>query len=479
MINKYITATILAVVSNSLAEAQISRPVPRLVVNITIDQLRTDYIEAFMPSYGSNGFKKLFQNGVVYYNAQYTFAPVDRASSIASIATGTSPSHNGITGFKWLDKNSLIPVNCVDDNEYDGIFTKEKSSPKNIATTTITDELKIATDGDGKVFSIAMDRDAAIIGGGHAADGAIWFNKDNMCWCSSTYYYKKAPSWLESYNLLYVNSFTNDNINANITNVALQCIDSNGMGADNVPDMLSLTYDAQVPIEKDILNKQQLQYKYIQLDKELEKLTTKIENKLGKHNVLFIVTSTGYCNEKEVDYAKYRIPSGTFYMDRTANLLNVYLGAIYGQDKYVENCFYNQIFFNIRQIELKRINLSELLSRAQTFIMQLSGVSNVFTSKNLLLSSGDNGSRLRNWYNPNNCGDIIIEVSPGWKLLNEENFQQYLSKESTMPFPLIFYGTGFVAKEITTPITIDRVAPTIAKSIRIRAPNACTAAPLY
>lgn len=138
---------------------------------------------------------------------------------------------------------------------------------------------------------------------------------------------------------MYVNSFTNDNINANITNVALQCIDSNGMGADNVPDMLSLTYDAQVPIEKDVLNKQQLQYKYIQLDKELEKLTTKIENKLGKHNVLFIVTSTGYCNEKEVDYAKYRIPSGTFYMDRTANLLNVYLGAIYGQDKYVENCF--------------------------------------------------------------------------------------------------------------------------------------------
>ena len=97
MINKYITATILAVVAGGMAEAQVSRPVPRLVVNIAIDQLRSDYVEAFMPSYGNDGFKKLLQQGVVYCNAQYTFAPIDRASSIASIVTGTSPSNNEYT----------------------------------------------------------------------------------------------------------------------------------------------------------------------------------------------------------------------------------------------------------------------------------------------------------------------------------------------------------------------------------------------
>lgn len=479
MINKYITATILAIAAGNVTVAQVSRPVPRLVVNIAIDQLRSDYIEMFMPSYGANGFKKLLGNGVVYPNAQYTFFPVDRASAIASINTGTSPSNNGITGMKWLDKSTLIPVNCVDDHDYDGIYTDEKSSPKNIATTTINDELKIATDGKAIVYSIAMDRDAAVISGGHAADGAIWFNEDSKCWCSSKYYFKKAPQWLEGYNLMYTNAVTADNINANITNIALQCIASTGMGKDNAPDMLSLTYDAKIPIDEDVLNKQLLQYKYIQLDKELDKLISGIESKIGKNNALFVVTSTGYCNEKEIDYAKYRIPNGTFYVNRTAHLLNMYLGAIYGQDKYVESCFYNQLFLNIKKIEQKRINTSELLSRAQTFIMQLSGVSNVFTSKNLLLSVDGNSSRLRNWFYPNNCGDLVVEVSPGWKLFNEENFQEYTSKESTMPFPLIFYGTGITAKEITTPITIDRIAPTIAKSIRIRAPNACSVTPLY
>lgn len=479
MINKYITATILAVASSGVIKSQTIRPIPKLIVNITIDQLRNDYVEAFIPFYSENGLKKLLKNGLVYSNAQYTFSPVDRVSSIASIATGTSPSNNGITGFRWLNKNTLIPVNCVDDSNYDGIFTQEYSSPQNIATTTVNDELKISTDGEAIVYSIAMERDAAVIGGGHAADGALWFNKDNKCWCSSKYYFKKAPSWLESYNLLYVNDFTDDNVNANITNIALQCITSNGLGLDEIPDMLSLTYSAKVPISKNKLNEQQLKNTYIQLDKELEKLTSKIESKLGVNNVLFVITSTGYCDEKDTDYAKYRIPSGTFYINRTANLLNMYLGAIYGQDKYIESCFYNQIFLNLRQIELKRISMNDILSRAQSFLIQNAGVKNVFTSKNLLIFGDNDNSKLRNWYNPNNCGDLIIEVSPGWKLLNEDNKQQYTSKESVMPFPIIFYGAGTIPKEINTPVTVDRIAPTIAKIIRIRAPNACSAMPLH
>ena len=33
--------------------------VPRLVINILVDQLRTDYLEAFMPLYGEEGWKRL------------------------------------------------------------------------------------------------------------------------------------------------------------------------------------------------------------------------------------------------------------------------------------------------------------------------------------------------------------------------------------------------------------------------------------
>lgn len=477
--NKYITATIFAVVSSGMAYSQDVVSVPRLVVNITIDQLRTDYIEAFMPFYSENGFKKLMRNGVVYHNAQYTFTPIDRASSIAAVVTGTTPANNGITGYSWLDKNTLIPVKCIDDNNYDGVFTDEHSSPQNITSTTINDELKVSTNVEALVYSIAIDRDAAVIAGGHAADAALWFNADSKRWCSSMYYFKNAPNWLRTYNLQHTTDVDGNNINASVTSIALECVNSTGIGLDDVTDMLSVTYSAKITTKANKQSQQLQQNTYLQLDHELERLISRIESKFGSKGVLFVITGTGCQEELDVDYAKYRIPSGTFYINRTANLLNMYLCAIYGQDKYVESCFFNQIFLNLNKIEQRHISMSDILSRAQSFLVQNAGVRNAFTKKDLLLANGDKGSKLGNWFNPERCGDLIVELFPGWKLFNEDNQQQYTSKESYIPFPVIFYGANVAAETVYTPVTMNRIAPTIAKVIRIRAPNACASAPLH
>lgn len=477
MINKYITATILSVIAGGHVDAQIARPLPKLVVNIAIDQLRTDYLETFLPYYGSKGFKKLFNEGIVYDNAQYTFTPVDRASAIASVMTGTSPFYNGITGTRWLDKSTLIPVDCVEDQNSEGLFTEDKSSPVRLNATTVNDELKIATDGLAIVYSIARDRDAAILGGGHAADGSFWVDRRNKCWCSSKFYFKKAPGWFESYNINNVTDAGKGNLNADITKLALRCISAAGMGVDATPDMLTVTYDAKPPVEKDKDNRR-LQDTYVQIDREIETLVSKVEEQVGRSNVLFVITGTGYCDEKETDYSKYRIPSGTFYINRTANLLNMYLSAIYGQDKYVESCYGNQIYLNLKQIEVKRISMSELQSRAQSFLIQNAGVSNAYTSNDMLLAGSNADAKIRNWYNPDRCGDLVVDITPGWKILNEDTKQQSVSRVSLMAFPVIVYGTGVVAKRVSTPVTVDRIAPSIARAIRIRAPNACSAVPL-
>lgn len=477
MINKYITATILAAITTSHVGAQDARPLPKLVVNITIDQLRTDYLETFLPYYGTEGFKKLFKGGAVYDNAQYTFAPVDRASAIASIFTGTSPYYNGITGNRWLDKASLIPVDCVDDTAYEGLMTRDKSAPTKLESTTVNDELKVATEGKAIVYSIARERDAAILGGGHAADGAFWVDRNNKCWCSSKYYFKKSPDWLDSYNISNITDPAKGNLNSNVTGMALKCVSATGMGADMTPDMLSVTYDAKPPTGKDKDNKK-LQEIYVQLDQELATLVSKVEQTVGTSNVLFVLTGTGYCDDKDIDYEKYRIPTGTFYINRTANLLNMYLSAIYGQDKYVEYYYSNQIYLNLKQIEMKRISMADIQSRSQSFLIQNAGVCNAYTSKNMLLSGDNTTSMLRNWYNPDRCGDLIVEVTPGWKLLNEDTKQQYISRESLMAFPIIIYGTGIVPRKVSAPVTIDRIAPTVARAVRIRAPNACSTTPL-
>ncbi|MBQ2012103.1 MAG: alkaline phosphatase family protein, partial [Bacteroidaceae bacterium] len=147
--------SLLILMSVAGAEAQTAPEVPRLVVNVVIDQLRTDYMEAFSPLYSERGFMRLLKQGRVYTQAEYPFANPNRASAIACFMSGTSPYENGIVGERWLDRQTLTPVYCVDDKEFQGQHTTVASSPQHLGVSTITDELKVATEGNGLVYAIA------------------------------------------------------------------------------------------------------------------------------------------------------------------------------------------------------------------------------------------------------------------------------------------------------------------------------------
>lgn len=520
---RYIPLTLFAILAiTGSAQEQAIKSAPKLVVNITIDQFRSDYMEAFAPLYDENGFKRLLKDGIVYTNTAYPFSPIDRASAISSIYTGTTPYYNGIVGARWLNKETLRPVYCVDDEKYTGYLTSDKSSPKNLSTSTIGDELKVATNGKSIVYGIAPFRDAAILSAGHAADGAIWIDDNNGYWCSSSYYFKTPTSWLQAYNSLnsltkivevdwqpinrlsgnfsyfmtggmqhpFKHKFSGTRrfreykasglVNGSITDIALLCFNSNAMGSDAITDCLNITYYAGNFDHKPLNECQmELQDTYVRLDREIGKLVTEIENKIGKKNVLFVITSTGYADEENVDYAKFNIPAGTFNINRTSNLLNMYLGAIWGQGKYVETCFGPQMFLNHKLLEQKQISLTDATKRSQEFLLQISGVRNVYTSLQLSSDNNQNTYKIRNGFHPERNGDILIEVTPGWRLINEDYQEDQLYRASFIQFPLIIYGTDIKSERINTPITIDRIAPTIAKAIRIRAPNASSAEPLF
>ena len=260
--------------------------------------------------------------------------------------------------------------------------------------------------------------------------------------------------------------------------MALKVVSATGMGADEVSDMMMVTLSAANPDGITTDWQTEMESVYMQLDNSLGRLVGGIEKAVGNERVLFVVTSTGYADERESDLSQYRIPTGTFYINRTANLLNMFLTAIYGQGRYVETCFGRQMYLNHKLIEEKRINMSELLQRSQDFLVQNAGIADVYTSERLLAGNNDI-LKLRNGFNPSLSGDIIIEVAPGWRLQNEDTNESFTSRSGYLPFPIIFYGAGTQNGHIQTPVTVDRIAPTIAKSIRIRAPNACSTEPLF
>ena len=110
-----LTSIITVLTITGLQAQPLPASTPKLVIGLTIDQLRTDYLEAFSTLYGEKGFKRLWKEGKVFRNAEYNFNRVDRASAVAAIYSGTTPSMNGIVGNQWLDASTLRPTSCVDD----------------------------------------------------------------------------------------------------------------------------------------------------------------------------------------------------------------------------------------------------------------------------------------------------------------------------------------------------------------------------
>ncbi len=522
-----ILSSLIALMAVMEMNGQVAPEMPRLVVNVVVDQLRSDYLQAFMPLYGENGFARLMREGRTYTHAEYPFANPDRASAMACLMSGTVPYENGIVAQRWLNRETLQPVFCVDDKQYPGHGTSESSSPQYLLVSTLTDELKVSTEGRALAYSLSPNRDAAVLGAGHAADGCFWLNDETGQWCTTSYY-GDAPEWLSYYNNArnlqqniakitwepsndlvglynyfiaggatskqkpFKHRFKGDRnirefkasamVNEEVTRFADRLLQSTLLGMDAITDLLNITYYAgNFNHQPTSLSPMELQDTYVRLDEQLAKLLQVIEQRVGLDHVMFVLTSTGYADPENADdhLATYRIPTGEFNITRAQMLLNMYLTAIYGQGQYVEASMGNQIYLNLKLIENKGINQSELLERCQTFLLQLSGVRDVFTSHRLLLSAGQAGTdRLRNAYNTRCSGDILVQVAPGWQLVNEHNGDRKLQRDSFLPFPLFFMGCNTEKAIITEPVTVDRVAPTLSAHMRIRAPNACSSIPL-
>lgn len=518
---KGLITSILALTFSGL-QAQPLPAVPKLVVTLTIDQLRTDYMEAFSSLYGEKGFKRLMREGKVFLQTKLPFRGADRSSAVAVIYTGTTPSINGIIAENWLDANTLRPVNCVDDPNYMGNYTNENTSPSQLLTSTFADELKIATRNKALVYAIAPFRDSAIFGAGHAGNGAFWLNENTGKWCSSTYY-SEFPWWLSQYNerqsldyrikdivwtpvhpftkytylpewrtlpfkykfdsernnkfrRLITSPFVNEEVNL----LTEELFSKSTIGQDETPDLLSLTYYAGNYNHQSTQDcAMEVQDAYVRLDHSIASLLELIDRKIGLPNVVFCITSTGYTDPENPDVNIYRIPSGEFHLNRCATLLNMYLMATYGEGQYVEAYYNQQIYLNHKLIESKRLNLTEIQEKAAEFLVQFSGVNEVYSAHRLLLGSWSPEIELiRNGFHRKRSGDLVLNVLPGWTIMQESSTDNRVVRTANIPAPLILIGGGIKAGTIRIPISIDRIAPTLASVMRIRAPNASWGSPL-
>ena len=496
--------------------------VPKVVVSVVVDQLRYDYLEKFAHLYGEEGFKKLFAEGRVYTNGYYSHVTPDRSSGTASVYAGCTPYYHGITGNRFLQRKNLRVVSIVDDDDSanKGLNTFEMTSPERLLVTTLPDELKIATKGHAYVCSIAPERDMAVLAGGHSPNAVLWLSEDQAKWASSAFY-GGVPSWAQACNHRVGTRFDWDRvewepyyatgvysysvydgipdafrhtfrkgdadavrryktsacINDEVTLLAKTCVASAMFGRNKTTDMICVGYYAgnyehapewERPIE--------LQDIYCRLDRNIAELIRVVEEKVGVGNALFVITSTGYADAHRPDSKLFSLPAGELKMERYCALLNIYLGALYGKDNYVEGSYLNEIYLNHALIEKRQMKMTELLDRCTEFLSQVSGIKRVHTS--LALLSGAADAEVRGSYHADRSGDLILEVAPGWTLVDERWNERVYHNRTHVPVPIIYYGGGLSAQHHRTPVSVESVAPTIAHILRISAPNACATRPI-
>src|SRR6476646_2227944 len=143
---------------------------PKLVVGLVIDQMRWDYLYRFAARYGNDGFKHMLRDGFSCENTFIPYTPTVTAAGHTCVYTGSVPALNGILGNNWYIKAEQRMVYCAEDNSVQTVGSTSaagKMSPRNLWSTTISDELRLAQNFTNKTIGIAIKDRGAILPAGH------------------------------------------------------------------------------------------------------------------------------------------------------------------------------------------------------------------------------------------------------------------------------------------------------------------------
>ncbi len=174
---------------------------PKLVVVVILDQFRPDFLDRAHDQLGPNGFRLLTERGAYFPACYYDYASTETAPGHATLFTGAYSNGHGIAANQWWDATAKRMVGSVADPATRLLGVEGTGvSPHNLLSDTIGDELRLATDGSSRVFTVSLKDRAAVLPGGFSANGAFWIDHQSGAWVSSTFYMAQLPPWVQQFN---------------------------------------------------------------------------------------------------------------------------------------------------------------------------------------------------------------------------------------------------------------------------------------
>ncbi|MFC5409068.1 alkaline phosphatase PafA [Larkinella bovis] len=515
---------------------------PKLVVGIIVDQMRYDYLYRYYNKYSEGGFKRMMRDGFNARNNHYHYAATITAPGHAHVYTGSAPAISGIVGNDWYDRRLDRDMYCVEDSTVTAVTASGnttsagKMSPRNLLVSTVTDQLKIATQGRSKIIGVAMKDRGAILPAGHAANAAYWYDSKDGSWISSTFYMKEQPQWAKDFNARklsdkyltqawetvlpinqYVESTVDDTPFENplagepkavfphqavaslgskyealrtspfgdilTKEMAVAALKGENMGKGPETDFLCVSFSSPDAIgHRFSPSSIEVQDEYLRLDKVIAELLTTLDEQVGKGNYFTFLSADHGAADNPAYSQSMNVPGGFLDGNKIGAATTKAITDAFGPGKWIVGDANGQVYLNHDLLREKKVKISEVAEVVKIALLKEPGIQNVINLHDIGNTSVPEYwmPLLRNVYNAKRSGDLYIVTQPGWL----QGYQKGGTSHGTLfnydtHVPLLFYGWGIKPGETTRRTHIADIASTVSALLHILEPSGNIGNPVF
>jgi predicted AlkP superfamily pyrophosphatase or phosphodiesterase len=454
--------------------------------------------------------------------------PTYTAPGHTCIYTGSVPAIHGIVGNNWYDKVTNRSIYCAEDFTTKTVGSESsagKMSPRNMLTTSITDELKLSNNFQSKVIGIALKDRGAIFPAGHSANAAYWY--DNGKWITSNYYLNDLPNWVNEQNAkdlpsLYMSkdwntllpiekydlstsddqpyetaikgektvtfphrtsqitadkyeAFKSTPYAASYTfDFAKSAIENEKLGAGKVTDFLAISISSTDYIGHSFgPNSIEAEDAYLRLDKDIASFLQYLDNTLGKDTYLIFLTADHGVTQVPAFLNQHKIPGGNFLDLAIFNELNQSIEAEFGIKKSVLSVQNYQVYLNKDEIIRQQKNVEDITQKIISLLKNKVYINYAVKTEAIELASLPEPQKKMfiNGFNPKRSGDIVFTTLSGFLEGSNKGTTHGAWNPYDAHIPLLFFGWNVQQGNTHRETYMTDISTTLAAMLKIQMPS--------
>jgi predicted AlkP superfamily pyrophosphatase or phosphodiesterase len=493
---------------------------PRLVVIISIDQMRNDYIERYGQRWTA-GLHRLVTSGARFVQAAYPYLNTVTCAGHATIATGAFPSTHGMVLNGWWDREAGRDVSCTEDDSatltgYQGTPAKSTGhSARRLLAHTFADELRGSARRAPRIVSLSMKPRSAIMLAGRRADVVLWFDPASGMTTSSAYGDKPSPfvesfvtanslekelawTWsrlLPESDYLGLDDAEGEQPPGGWTRVFPHVVGAPGTKADDLrarslwgatPQAdaylakLAAAAVEQLPLGQsagtDVLaisfsvldsighafgpNSHEVQDVLFRLDQTLGHLLETLDRRVGAGRYVVAVTGDHGVSPIPEQARALGLDAGRVDLKALAAKVDELLTARLGAGPHLARLNYTDLYFAPGVFDKLKAR-PEVLREVTETIARMPGIARVLRSDRLddTLDPLSRAARLS--YHPKRSGDLLIVPRPYW-LMSSAAATHGTSYDYDQRVPVVLYGAGIKRGAYWQAASPADIAPTLA-----------------